>query len=90
MGSDEQGVWMCVTDDGPGIPPSEYANVTKRFYRLDSSRNTPGSGLGLALVKAIADLHGAELQLKDSSPGLTVRLIFDRYEQRKRSPTTPG
>jgi signal transduction histidine kinase len=90
VGSDEQGVWMCVTDDGPGIPPSEYANVTKRFYRLDSSRNTPGSGLGLALVKAIADLHGAELQLKDSSPGLTVRLIFDRYEQRKRSPTTPG
>tara|TARA_R110001599_G_scaffold289553_1_gene492500 strand:- start:10346 stop:11725 length:1380 start_codon:yes stop_codon:yes gene_type:complete len=85
VGSGEQGVWMCVTDDGPGIPPEEYENVTQRFYRLDSSRNTPGSGLGLALVKAIADLHGALMQLEDNSPGLTVRLVFDPYECRKRS-----
>jgi signal transduction histidine kinase len=79
-GMDGQGGWMLVADDGPGIPERERANVVKRFYRLDKSRHTPGSGLGLALVKAISDLHGAVLTLADGAPGLTVRLAFPALE----------
>lgn len=61
-----------VADNGPGIPESERDKVFDRFYRLDRSRTTRGSGLGLALVKAIASLHGFSLALKDNNPGLAV------------------
>jgi signal transduction histidine kinase len=63
-----------VTDNGPGIPEAEREKVFDRFYRLDRSRTTKGSGLGLALVKAIASLHGLSLALKDNTPGLAVIL----------------
>lgn len=63
---------MVVTDDGPGIPPSERQNVLRRFYRLERARSTPGNGLGLSLVAAIADLHNAQLSLDDNGPGLKV------------------
>ena len=65
-----------VNDDGPGIPEAERAHVFKRFYRLESSRSTSGSGLGLALVAAVADLHGAAIALSDNAPGLAVALQF--------------
>src|SRR5262245_28150839 len=61
-----------VSDDGPGIPEAERDKVFDRFYRLDRSRTTAGSGLGLALVKAIATLHGLALRLEDRQPGLAV------------------
>ncbi|NDH61300.1 MAG: ATP-binding protein [Alphaproteobacteria bacterium] len=61
-----------VADDGPGIPESEREKVFDRFYRLDRSRSTAGSGLGLALVKAIAGLHGLAIRLEDRKPGLAV------------------
>lgn len=61
-----------VADDGPGVPPEERARVLRRFYRLDRSRGTPGSGLGLALVAAVAKLHGAAPVLSDAAPGLRV------------------
>lgn len=61
-----------VSDNGPGIPETERDKVFDRFYRLDRSRTTKGSGLGLALVKAIASLHGLSLALKDNKPGLAV------------------
>jgi signal transduction histidine kinase len=61
-----------VADDGPGIPPEEYTRVLRRFYRLDRSRGTPGSGLGLALVAAVAKLHGTAPELSDAAPGLRV------------------
>jgi signal transduction histidine kinase len=61
-----------VTDDGPGIPETEHGKVFDRFYRLDRSRSTAGSGLGLALVKAIAGLHGLTVRLEDRKPGLGV------------------
>ncbi|MCW5733861.1 MAG: HAMP domain-containing histidine kinase [Enhydrobacter sp.] len=61
-----------VVDNGPGIPEAEREKVFDRFYRLDRSRTTKGSGLGLALVKAIASLHGLSLALKDNNPGLAV------------------
>jgi signal transduction histidine kinase len=63
-----------VADDGPGIPEAERDKVFDRFYRLDRSRTTKGSGLGLALVKAIATLHGLSLRLEDRQPGLAVVL----------------
>jgi signal transduction histidine kinase len=69
-------VRLEVADDGPGIPQAERANVTRRFYRLESSRTTPGSGLGLSLVSAIAAVHRAELALEDNDPGLRVVLEF--------------
>lgn len=61
-----------VADDGPGIPEAERGKVFDRFYRLDRSRSTAGSGLGLALVKAIAGLHGFTIDLRDRKPGLGV------------------
>jgi signal transduction histidine kinase len=61
-----------VADNGPGIPEAERAKVFDRFYRLDRSRSTAGSGLGLAMVKAIAGLHGFTIALGDRKPGLSV------------------
>jgi signal transduction histidine kinase len=70
-----------VADDGPGVPAEERDRVLRRFYRLDASRSTPGSGLGLALVAAIADLHGAKLALSDGDPGLAVEVRFSEGSQ---------
>jgi signal transduction histidine kinase len=67
---------LRITDTGPGIPEGERANVFKRLYRLDKSRTTEGNGLGLALVKAICDLHGAAIALFDNAPGLGVDIAF--------------
>jgi signal transduction histidine kinase len=67
---------LCVADSGPGIPAAERANVVRRFYRLDESRGTPGSGLGLSLVAAVARLHGAKLEFRDKDPGLEVLMAF--------------
>ena len=63
-----------VVDSGPGIPASERERVFDRLYRLERSRSTPGSGLGLSLVAAIAKLHGYPIELTDSAPGLTVTI----------------
>ncbi|HZP99417.1 MAG TPA: HAMP domain-containing sensor histidine kinase [Reyranella sp.] len=67
-----KGVEIEVEDNGPGIPEAERDKVFDRFYRLDRSRTTAGSGLGLALVKAIASLHGLSIRLEDRKPGLAV------------------
>ena len=73
---DASGAAITITDDGPGIPPAEHGHVFKRFYRLERGRHTPGNGLGLSLVAAVARLHQAEIELTDNAPGLTVRLTF--------------
>ncbi|RMH51627.1 MAG: sensor histidine kinase [Alphaproteobacteria bacterium] len=67
---------IAVADDGPGIPAHERDKVLRRLYRLERSRSTPGNGLGLALVAAIADLHDATLTLGDNAPGLRVTLAL--------------
>jgi signal transduction histidine kinase len=70
-------VAASVEDNGPGIPLGEYDKVFRRFYRLTSSRSTPGYGLGLALVAAIANLHNAKIELSDNHPGLRCVISFD-------------
>ncbi len=70
-------VAASVEDNGPGIPLGEYDKVFRRFYRLTSSRSTPGYGLGLALVAAIANLHNAKIELSDNHPGLRCLISFD-------------
>jgi signal transduction histidine kinase len=67
---------ISIADDGPGIPADEYEHVFKRFYRLEHSRYTPGNGLGLSLVAAVARLHGARIEMLDNSPGLKLKLWF--------------
>jgi signal transduction histidine kinase len=78
VGEDERGPFVAVADDGPGIPPEERERVFNRFYRLERSRRTPGNGLGLSLVAAVARLHGAQIELRDCAPGLECRLWFPR------------
>ncbi len=65
-----------VSDSGSGIPPEEHEKVFEHFYRLETSRTSTGSGLGLSLVSAIAKLHGIQLALEDNHPGLRVVLNF--------------
>ena len=73
------GVELSVADSGPGIPPEDRIRVVERFVRLEASRNSPGTGLGLSLVAAVAHFHGAELVLDDNKPtGLKAVLRFPR------------
>jgi signal transduction histidine kinase len=67
-------VEIVVADDGPGIPPQDREHATQRFFRGEQARSTPGSGLGLALVQAVAMLHGGALRLEDNAPGLRAVL----------------
>jgi len=66
--------YVEIADDGPGIPEEEHEKVVQRFYRIDPSRTTPGSGLGLALVFAVLKLHKLDLSFADNDPGLKVRV----------------
>jgi len=80
---------ISITDDGLGIPAEDRERVKERFVRLDKSRTLPGSGLGLALVDAVADLHRAEFVMRDGisredgKPGLSAILIFPRRKSFK-------
>lgn len=67
---------ITVSDTGPGIPPEYYEKVTERFFRIEESRSTPGSGLGLALASAALKLHKGELIFSDNEPGLKVTVVL--------------
>jgi signal transduction histidine kinase len=69
-------VLFSVADHGPGIPEGDRKHAVERFVRLEASRTLPGSGLGLSLASAVATLHGGELRLGDSHPGLTATLVI--------------
>ncbi|MDE2514744.1 MAG: HAMP domain-containing histidine kinase [Rhodospirillales bacterium] len=71
-------VVLCVSDDGPGIPAAFHQAVFRPFYRLETSRDVPGTGLGLSLVAAIAQMHDARVTLADNNPGLAVQVVFGR------------
>jgi len=70
------GVALGVSDDGPGIPAELREEARRRFVRLDAARSETGSGLGLALVDAVARLHGGRFELSDAEPGLRAVLIL--------------
>lgn len=72
-------VLVEVRDTGPGVPADERQNVLRRLYRLETSRTTPGNGLGLSLVAAIVDLHGGRIELGNNEPGLLVSMTFDKF-----------
>lgn len=74
--SNETSNTIIVSDNGPGIPAEEYKHIFKRFYRLENSRTTPGNGLGLSMVQAIAELHTAKITLRDNKPGLKFSICF--------------
>ena len=70
---------LTVQDDGPGIPDGVRDKVFRRFYRLDASRSMPGHGLGLALVAAVAELHGGAIVMAPALPsgqGLAMTLTL--------------
>ena len=67
---------LRVRDEGQGIPPADLARATERFYRGETARHTPGFGLGLTLVRAVAQLHGGTLVLADAGPGLAATLLL--------------
>lgn len=71
-------VAVVVADDGPGIPEADRPKAAQRFFRGDASRGTPGVGLGLSLVEAIAKLHGGSLTLADNRPGLRAQMTIER------------
>ena len=92
------GVEIAIRDNGPGIPSWDRERVKERFVRLDESRSLPGSGLGLSLVEAVADLHRAEFVMLDNEdlppvdkggdpdrPGLSAALIFPRAKVELKS-----
>ncbi len=67
---------LIVADRGPGIPPADRARALKRFVRLEASRTQPGTGLGLSLVAAVAQMLHGSLALEDNQPGLRVVLTL--------------
>lgn len=71
-----EGVRLTVADNGIGIPPDQRDEALMRFRRLDQSRSTPGSGIGLSIVDIVARVHHARLRLLDNNPGLRVELLF--------------
>lgn len=72
--SNKDGVTLLVADSGGGVPEEMLGKVTQRFFRADSSRQTPGNGLGLSLVEAVATLHHGSLLLENTHPGFRVTL----------------
>lgn len=75
---DEGGALVAVSDNGPGIPEAERERVQQRFVRLEASRATSGYGLGLSLVRAVAQAHDASFTLADARPGLYAEIRFPR------------
>ncbi|MDE1901793.1 MAG: GHKL domain-containing protein [Alphaproteobacteria bacterium] len=73
-------ITVAIEDQGPGVPDEEKEKVFKHFYRGDASRSTPGNGLGLSLVRAVAEHHQAHISLENADPGLRVRVTFQPYQ----------
>jgi signal transduction histidine kinase len=70
------GILVAVGDNGPGVHTADRDKIFRRLYRTQQSRTTPGTGLGLSLVKVIAELHEATVAAHDNQPGLRVEISF--------------
>ena len=79
-------ICIQVADNGPGIPNTELGRMVKPFARLDISRSTPGHGLGLNLVRAIARLHGGDLRLESAGYGLFATIELPRVTAAAKPP----
>ncbi|MFZ2109248.1 MAG: HAMP domain-containing sensor histidine kinase [Roseiarcus sp.] len=71
------GLRLSVSDNGPGVASHELNSIFKRFYRAESARQTAGTGLGLSLVAAIAELHGLNTFASDNGPGLRIEIVTE-------------
>lgn len=76
LGKTPEGIEFAVSDNGPGVPSEQAEKIFQRFYRAERSRTTPGNGLGLSIVSAIADLHNAEIKLFHNHSGLIMNILF--------------
>ena len=76
---------LAVIDNGPGVPKADLPRITKRFARVESSRNTPGHGLGLSLVSAVAKLHGGQLIMSNDQPGFSATVELPRTRSREQA-----
>ena len=73
---------VIVRDDGPGIPMNERERVFERFYRTEEARSLPGSGLGLSIVRHVADTFGGRARIVDEERvGTTIELVFPEVRQ---------
>lgn len=90
VGEDETSIRFWVADRGAGIPADRREEALRKYRRLDGARATGGSGLGLALVRAVARLHSGELVLEDNSPGLRAVLILPRNDPGEIEAASPG
>ena len=72
------GLRLSIADNGPGVARDELSSIFKRFYRAEPAQRTPGTGLGLSLVAAIAELHGLECFASDNRPGLQINIVTER------------
>jgi signal transduction histidine kinase len=84
----ENGAVLTISDDGPGVPADECELIFRRFYRSEKSRCTPGNGLGLSIVAAVARAHGANVKLSSNEPGLIVELRFPPSTPAQKSAQT--
>lgn len=76
VGTREDGT-LWVRDEGPGVAPAALGRLGERFFRADPARGTPGSGIGLALARAIAEAHGCALAFENLDPGFRVSVLRD-------------
>ncbi len=85
--STARSVTLAIEDSGPGIPDGDLVRIMDRFYRIPGTQ-TSGSGLGLSIVKVIADLHGAKVEIgtSDTLGGLSVRVNFGAWRMPQNAP----
>jgi signal transduction histidine kinase len=80
-GVDGKEILVAISDTGPGIAPEHREKVAERFFRAPSSEGTPGLGLGLSVVQAIAAYHRSDLRFASAAPGLRVEWRLPRDDQ---------
>ncbi len=80
---------LRVSDSGPGVPLAERNEIFKRFYRSDSSRHIPGTGLGLNMAATILNLHGLDVRVEDNNPGSVFEVSPRRVSSEQQSGATP-
>ena len=86
---EESVIEICIADRGPGISDEDRARAAERFFRAEAARNTSGSGLGLALVAAVAQLHNGTLRLADNNPGLRATISLPARQENPKRPPEP-